>query len=218
MIVRRVSSPPPQEERPIDPQLVAFLAIAIVVCVTPGPDMLLVLRNTVAGGRLAGVATVGGVVAGILGWSLVAVAGLAAVLAASATAFAVLKLAGAAYLVWLGIGAIRHAGAAPDVRDPAARSLGQAATQGFLSAALNPKLGVFFLTLLPQFSDPVGAPARSLAFALLFAATGVVWLLVFTALVGSLAAVLARPTIRRRIAQATGVVFIGLGLRVATER
>jgi threonine/homoserine/homoserine lactone efflux protein len=202
----------------MDPQLAAFLAIAVVVCVTPGPDMLLVLRNTVAGGRLVGAATVGGVIVGILGWSVVAVAGLAAVLAASATAFAVLKLAGAAYLVWLGIAAIRHAGAAAEVPGHAARSLGHAAVQGFLSAALNPKLGVFFLTLLPQFSDPVGAPARSLGFALLFAATGLVWLLVFTALVGSLAAILARPTVRRRIGQATGVVFIGLGLRVATER
>ena len=202
----------------MDPSLIAFLAVAIAVVVTPGPDMLLVMRNTLLGGRLVGAATVAGVITAILGWSLLAVAGIAALLAASALAFTLVKFVGAGYLIYLGIQSFRSGGAAFEVGATGARSLRQAATQGFLSAALNPKLGVFFLTLLPQFSDPLAAPERSLVLALLFAAIGLAWLLVFTAMVGSFGSFLARPAVRHRVQRVAGVVLIGLGLRAATER
>ena len=202
----------------MDPELVAFLGVAVVVSVTPGPDMLLVMRNTLLSGRLAGVATVAGVIVGVLLWSIVAIAGVAAILAASAALFTLLKLAGAAYLIVLGISALRAKGDALEVAGPPAGSLRQAAAQGFLSAALNPKLGVFFLTLLPQFVDPLDSPARPLLLALAFAATGLAWLLVFTALVGSLGPYLARPGLRRAIQRISGAVLIGLGLRIATDR
>jgi threonine/homoserine/homoserine lactone efflux protein len=196
-----------------------FLGLAIVVVVTPGPDMLLVMRNTLVGGRAVGSATVAGVMAGILCWSLLAVVGVAAILAASAAAFTVLKLCGAAYLVYLGVTSIRATGSEMHVRGGrAAGSLRQAAAQGFLSAALNPKLGVFFLTLLPQFGDAAGSVGRLVVLALVFAATGLVWLLVFTAMVASVGDVLSRPGLRRALGRVTGAVFIGLGLRVAVER
>jgi threonine/homoserine/homoserine lactone efflux protein len=93
-----------------------------------------------------------------------------------------------------------------------------AVAQGFLSAALNPKLGVFFLTLLPQFTDASGSVWDSLALAAVFAATGLAWLLVFTQLVGWFGAMLSTAPIRRRIQQATGMVLIGLGVRIAADR
>ena len=202
----------------MEPNFIAFLGVAVVVVVTPGPDMLLVMRNTLAGGRAVGTATVSGVILGILTWGLLAAIGVAAVLAASAVAFAVLKLAGAAYLVYLGIATLRGR---PDVFEagtPAATSLRTAVAQGFLSAALNPKLGVFFLTLLPQFTDASASVWNSLVLAAVFAVTGLAWLLVFTQLVGWFGVVLTTAPIRRRIQQATGVVLIGLGVRVATDR
>jgi threonine/homoserine/homoserine lactone efflux protein len=202
----------------VDPNFIAFLGVAVVVVVTPGPDMLLVMRNTLAAGRAVGTATVSGVIVGILTWGLLAAVGVAAVLAASAVAFAALKLAGAAYLVYLGVAALRGHPDSVETGTPTATSLRAAVAQGFVSAALNPKLGVFFLTLLPQFIDASGSVWNSLALAAVFAATGLAWLLVFTQLVGWLGDALARAPIRRRIQQATGVVLIGLGIRVAADR
>jgi threonine/homoserine/homoserine lactone efflux protein len=202
----------------MDASLVAFLGVAIVVVVTPGPDMVLVMRNTLAAGRVVGTATVTGVILGILTWGLLAAVGVAAILAASAVAFTVLKLAGAAYLIYLGLSALRSHPETSEVRTPPPGSMRRAVAQGFLSAALNPKLGVFFLTLLPQFTEATGSVSQSLFLAAVFAATGLAWLLVFTQLVGWLGSILSRATVRRRIQQTTGVVLIGLGLRVATDR
>lgn len=198
-----------------DTSLLAFVAVAVAVAVTPGPDMLLVMRNTIGGGRRAGLATVLGVILGVLTWSVLAVAGIAAVLAASAVAFTILKLAGAAYLIYLGIRALLVRDERWSGQVPSAHSPGEAAVQGFLSAALNPKLGVFFLTLLPQFTDPQAAPWRSLELVAVFAVIGLVWLVAFTMILGTLAAALPRPRLRRAVQRATGVMFIALGVRVA---
>ena len=198
--------------------MLAFLAVAIAVVVTPGPDMLLVMRNTLLGGRLAGAATVLGVIGGIGVWATLAVGGIAALLAASALAFTILKLAGAGYLVYLGLRAIRSGAAPVEIRHGPRPTFRTAASQGFLSAALNPKLGVFFLTLLPQFSDPLASPLHSLALAVAFAAIGLAWLLLFTAFVGEFGRLLSSPTVVRRIQRLSGAVLIALGLRVAAER
>ena len=132
--------------------------------------MALVARNTLLGGRRVGAATVLGIVAGLLGWSVAAVGGIAAVLAASATAFALLKIAGAGYLIYLGTTLREGRDDHPAEPVLGTLTLRAAAAQGVLSPGLNPKLGMFFLTLLPQFVA-VGAPAaRSLELALLFAA------------------------------------------------
>ena len=199
--------------------MLAFVGVSIAVAVVPGPDMALVARNTLLGGRSVGAATVLGIVGGLLGWSLAAAVGIAAVLAASATAFTVLKLAGAAYLIYLGISTLRagHDDGA-GARARGAITFRAAVGQGFLSAGLNPKLGVFFLTLLPQFVVPGAPAARSLELALLFAAIGASWLLVYTYLIGSVGHVLSRPGPQRALRWITGTVLVALGVRVALEQ
>src|SRR6185503_20016611 len=167
----------------VDSQLLAFIGVAIVVVVLPGPDMALVARNVLRHGRSAGFATSIGICTGTLGWAIAAAFGVAALLATSAIAFTALKLAGAAYLVFLGITTLRSR----DVADPnsAAAASGlrwyRAWLQGTLSSLLNPKLGVFFLTLLPQFVAPGDPPTvRIIQLALLFDLIGLSWLLIYS--------------------------------------
>jgi len=139
----------------------AFLGVSLLVIVTPGQDTALTIRNTLAGGRRGGVFTALGVVSGQVTWALATSAGLAAVLVASQPAFTALRLAGAAYLVLLGVQALvaavrargREAAAGPRTR-PAART---AYRQGLLSNLGNAKVAVFFTSLLPQFA-PGGDP------------------------------------------------------------
>lgn len=205
----------------VDPSVLAFLGVAILLVVSPGPDTALVVRNTLLSGRRAGAATVLGVICGIAAWALAAAVGIAAILDASAVAFTALKLAGAAYLVALGLLTLRgprH----PSTADPsggASLTARRAWTLGWLSASLNPKLGVFFLTLLPQFVQPgVDEPARLLGLAVVFGALGLAWLLLVVEIVVRTHAAVARPWIGRAARWVTGTVLIGLGARVALAR
>ncbi len=210
----------------MNPDTLAFAGIALAVAVVPGPDMALVTRNTLLGGPPIGVATVAGIVAGLLVWGALAAAGIAAILAASTLAFTVVKLAGAIYLVYLGISTLRAgdgssiglSGAGPISRRTGPISRRTAAGQGLLSAVLNPKLGVFFITLLPQFAGTTDVARRSLELTLLFAGIGMAWLLVYTFALGAVGHVLARPGPRRAVRWISGTVLIGLGARVALDR
>jgi threonine/homoserine/homoserine lactone efflux protein len=205
----------------LDSQLLAFIGVAIVVVVLPGPDMALVARNVLRYGRSAGYATSLGICVGTLGWALAAGLGIASLLATSAVAFTALKLAGAAYLVYLGITTLRdrdaYAVGGPDVRAGLPRH--RAFLQGLLSALLNPKLGVFFLTLLPQFIAP-GDPVtvRVLQLALLFDFIGITWLLTYSTLLGAIGDALGRPGPRRVMRWLSGTILVGLGARVALDR
>jgi threonine/homoserine/homoserine lactone efflux protein len=205
----------------MDEQLLAFIGIAIVVVVAPGPDMALVARNVIRHGRSAGFATSFGICTGILGWALAAGFGVSTLLATSAAAFTALKLAGAAYLIYLGITALRdHGVQTANVASGRARlPWHRAFLQGLLSALLNPKLGVFFLTLLPQFIAP-GDPVtlRVLQLAVVFDLIGITWLLAYSALLGAIGDALGRPGPRRLMRWLTGTVLVGLGARVALER
>lgn len=205
----------------MDQHLLAFIGIATVVVVVPGPDMALVARNVIRHGRAAGYATSVGICVGTLGWALAAGLGVATLLAASAEAFTALKLAGAAYLIYLGITSFRghDAFAADGVADRPGLSHRRAFLQGLLSALLNPKLGVFFLTLLPQFiapGDPVAL--RALQLALIFDSIGIAWLTIYTTMLGAIGVALGRPGPRRAMRYLTGTVLVGLGARVALER
>ena len=205
----------------MDERLLAFISVAIVVVVVPGPDMALVARNVIRHGRAAGFATSFGICTGTLGWALAAGLGVATLLATSAIAFTALKLAGAAYLIYLGITTLRDrdAHASDGSNGQSHLPWHRAFLQGFLSALLNPKLGVFFLTLLPQFiapGDVVGL--RVLQLALVFDLIGITWLLTYSALLGAIGAALARPGPRRAMRWLTGTVLVGLGARVALER
>jgi threonine/homoserine/homoserine lactone efflux protein len=194
--------------------LLPFLAVSAIVVVTPGVDMALVTRNALLHGRAAARATALGVNLGIFIWTLAAALGLAAVIAASAVAFTAIKLLGALYLVYLGLRALLGRG------EPATiRARGSAFRQGLASNLLNPKIAVFFTSLLPQFVDAQHAQPRDLLLlGLLFNSMGVAWLLVYAELAARGRDVLLRPRVKRALDRLSGVALIALGVRLAAER
>ncbi len=201
----------------------AFVGVAALVIVTPGPDTALTMRNALLGGRGAGVATAAGVVAGLAVWTVAASVGLAALLVASEPAFVALKLVGAAYLAFLGVQSLVHAwrGRPREDRPRAGPRLVPRAAwrQGLLNDLGNPKIAVFFTTLLPQFAPAHGpAFASLLGFGLLFCAMTFAWLCVYSVVVARAGRALARPRIRRALDAVMGVVLVALGVRVAAER
>lgn len=201
----------------------AFLGVVVLVIVTPGPDTALTIRNTLLGGRAAGLATAAGVAAGQAVWALAAAVGIAALVQASQPAFTALRLLGAAYLVFLGlqslVAAVRgHRRAALDV---AARGAGLrpavALRQGLLSNLANPKMAAFFTSLLPQFViGPSFAPLFALG--LVLCGLTLVWLAAYAVAVARAGDLLRRPLVRRAIDAVTGAVLVALGLRVAADR
>lgn len=201
----------------------AFLGVVVLVIVTPGPDTALTIRNTLLGGRAAGLATAAGVAAGQAVWALAAAVGIAALVQASQPAFTALRLLGAAYLVFLGLqslaAAVRgHRRAALDV---AARGAGLrpavALRQGLLSNLANPKMAAFFTSLLPQFVvGPSFAPLFALG--LVLCGLTLVWLAAYAVAVARAGDLLRRPLVRRAIDAVTGAVLVALGLRVAADR
>jgi threonine/homoserine/homoserine lactone efflux protein len=210
----------------VDPRLVAFLGIAALVIVTPGPDTLLTVRNTLGGGRRGGLGTALGVATGQAVWTIATCGGIATLLLASASAFAALRLVGAAYLVWLGARAVwgawrphgprRHPG---DLGPGPRLAPGAAFRQGVLSNLGNPKMAVFFTSLLPQFTPDGGASFSALlALGLVFCAMTLAWLSGYAVLVARARALLERPGIRRTLEGVTGAALVGLGLHLALGR
>jgi threonine/homoserine/homoserine lactone efflux protein len=200
--------------------IAGFLAVATLVVVTPGPDMTLVARNTFAGGRLSGLATSAGTCTGLLVHATAAALGLSAVLLASSQAFTIVKIAGGAYLIFLGIRTIIGAGRDAPVRDGVKAADPWAAyRQGVLTNVLNPKVAVFFLSLLPQFVDPgPGFTWRLLLLSGLFILMGLLWLTVYTLALHAVGAFVGRPSVRTVIETVTGAVLVTLGLRLALQR
>jgi threonine/homoserine/homoserine lactone efflux protein len=201
-----------------------FVGVAALVIITPGPDTALTVRNALLGGRRAGVATAAGVALGLAVWTAAASAGLAALLVASEPAFVAVKLAGAAYLVLLGLQTLVHAWRGRPVagdgeREAARLRPGVALRQGLLNDLGNPKIAVFFTTLLPQFAPAHGpAFATLLAFGLLFCAMTFAWLCVYSAVVARAGRVLGRPRVRRVLDAVMGAALVAVGVRVAVER
>lgn len=208
--------------------LLAFGLVALLVTVTPGPDTALVVRTTLRGGRRAGVDVALGVCSGLLVWALATVLGITVLLRASQTAYNVLRAAGAVWLVVLGVrtlidarrGAQREAGDGDATTGTQTRPRRLASYRnGLLSNVLNPKIGVFYLTLLPQF---VPAGAAVLPTTLLFASIQVVqviaWLSAVAWLTSRARSVLGRGAWRRASERVTGTVLVVLGLRLALER
>jgi threonine/homoserine/homoserine lactone efflux protein len=197
-------------------QLLPFIGAAVLIALTPGADTALVVRNALVAGAAPARRTALGTATGLMVWGAASAFGVAAVLNASAEAYTTVKLAGAAYLIWLGIEAIRHAGA-DRPRDPA-RS-GSPFRQGLLCNLLNPKAGVFFTALLPQFVSPQDpALAVSLLMTAIAAAASLAWLTVYATLVPRAGDVLRRAPVRRALDRVTGTVLIGLGVRLALSR
>jgi threonine/homoserine/homoserine lactone efflux protein len=201
---------------------VQFLAAAGVLgllTVVPGPDMAVVTKRSMASGRRDGLRTVGGITAGLLVWGVLTVVGLAAVLAASATAYTVVKLAGAAYLVLLGIQALWHSrrdgssAAAARGAEPA----GSPWRTGLVSNVFNPKIAVFYTGLLPTLAPSGLSPHTGMALlVLLHAALTLLWLGGYVLLLAKARGFFERPAVRRAMDRVTGFVLIGFGLKVAT--
>lgn len=198
-------------------ELLAFFGVAVLVIVTPGQDTALTVRNTLLGGRRVGVYTALGVACGQAVWAVAASMGVVALLVASEPAFIALKFAGAAYLIYLGGQALF---AAPDhhrrCRAVASHAGGHQLRQGLLSNLGNPKMALFFSSVLPQFGESL---PTLLALALIFCALTLIWLSAYAVVVARMGDVLRQPRVRRTIDTVTGTALIGLGVRLAaTDR
>lgn len=203
--------------------LAAYAVLAALITITPGVDNFLVLRFATVGGWRAAMSAGLGVSLGCLVWAASGVLGLTAVLAASDLAFTLVRVAGAVYLCWLGIMALwrtrrpaqAQTGAAPTNADRRGSSR-EAFRAGLIMNLVNPKAGVFFLAVLPQFL-PAGYP--TLPTAALFVAVhlsgGMLWFALIAAVVEQARPMLSKPAVRRRLEQAAGLVFIALALRLA---
>ena len=202
-----------------------FLGISLLVIATPGPDTALTIRNSLLGGRRGGIFTALGVSTGQAIWALATSVGVASLLLASAALFAAVKLLGAAYLVFLGLEALWHAlrparAEAPLFAPDRPQRLAPASAfrQGVISNLANPKMAVFFMSLLPQFAPAGGTSFAGLAIlGALFSAMTLVWLAGYAVAVARAGDFLRRPTIKRWLAGVTGAALVALGLRLAAE-
>ena len=207
-----------------DPQVLAFALIAALMTISPGSDTFLVVRNALRGGRRDGLATVLGITSGLYCHATLSALGVSAVLAHSAGAFLALKVAGAAYLAWLGFQSLRSGlGRVPPAPpgDVAAAVVPRSRSfrEGLLTNLLNPKVIVFYLALLPQFVGP-GDPvlAKSLLLASIHCVEGILWLGFVAWAVDRSRRFFLRPALRRFLDALCGTVLVALGLRLAIEQ
>jgi len=202
-------------------QLLALGGVILLGAMSPGPDFVIVTRSAALSGRRAGMACAAGIGAGVFAWSAVTAAGVAGLLAASAVAFTVVKLAGAAYLMLLGIRALLAARRGeydePDPARPNLTSPLRAFRQGLLTNLLNPKVAVFFIALVPQFLPGEPGTLDTVLLGAVAAAVSVVWFCVVANVVGALRRLFSRVRVRRAIDAVMGGLLIGLGVRIAVQ-
>lgn len=204
--------------------LFTFTLAAALLAATPGVDTALVLRTLVMAGPARAVRAALGIAAGCLVWGAVVALGLGALLTASTLAFNIVKVLGAAYLIWQGIRLLR--GPAESAPKPSATPSSTPATpagsafwQGFLTNVLNPKVGVFYVTLLPQFVV-ADVPAGPYIFALAAIHVGlsVLWFLILIVAARQLRGWMSRPRVQRTMDRVTGVVFVAFGLKLVAAQ
>jgi threonine/homoserine/homoserine lactone efflux protein len=220
--------------------LLGFALASTLVILAPGPDSMLVMRNTMRGGRRAGWITACGTLSGLTIWALAAALGLSALLRVSHVGYDILRFCGAAYLIWLGVTSLTHFRRGKSTAEPVAQAGGvapavpgltvpgltvpgtalprRAYLNGLLSNLFNPKISVFFMAFLPAFVPArVSAAEFSLVLGIWFIAETGLWLAVVAWLADRGVRWLRRPTVQRWIERVTGIVLIGFGLRLATE-
>jgi threonine/homoserine/homoserine lactone efflux protein len=199
--------------------LAAFLAVSALVIVVPGPDTALTIRNSLFRGRRAGIVTAAGAASGQSLWAIATAIGIASLLRASQPAFAALRVGGAAYLVYLGVRTIlagrRRSEASIDGR--LAGRLASPYSQGLVSNLANPKMVVFFLSLLPH-AGRHGSLGTLLGLGLVFCTLTLCWLAAYATVVARLGGVLRTGRIRIALDRISGLVLVALGVRLATER
>jgi threonine/homoserine/homoserine lactone efflux protein len=199
-----------------------FLGVITLLTITPGADMAMVSRSVFMGGRGAAFATTLGIAAGCMVWALASAAGVAAVLAASETAYDALRLVGAAYLVWLGAQSLIAAwrGYAGEGGPERATTGGHVSPfrQGLLTNLFNPKIALFYTTFLPQFIGP-GDPVLvlSVAMAAVHVVLGILWLSAYAWLLDRAIEAFRDSRLRRVLDGVTGAVLVALGVRVAAD-
>jgi threonine/homoserine/homoserine lactone efflux protein len=201
------------------PLFSAFMAASLVLAITPGPGVIYIVTRSVLDGRKAGLASVLGVALGNLTNALAAAFGLAALFAVSSLAFTVVKYAGGAYLLWLGIRMLMSArNSIPVERPPVRVSLRRVARDGFIVAALNPKTALFFAAFLPQFLHPSGGVMEgTILLGIIFVVLALLTDGIYALLAGSLAGRLASAQSSRHGRQVGGGVLVGLGLFTAAS-
>ena len=198
--------------------LLPFLAISILLIVVPGPDTAVVTKNALVDGRRGGMLSALGVSTGLVVWTLAASLGIAALLQASAVAFFALKVAGAVYLMWIGVQMLRGRDQPSNASGMRRGSGGKALRQGLLSDLGNPKIAVFFTSFLPQFVHGGAVFLPLLVLGGIFAVLTLAWLAVYSIVIGNTSTLLRRPGVRKALDRVTGVVLIAFGVRLALER
>ncbi|TME58723.1 MAG: LysE family translocator [Chloroflexi bacterium] len=203
-----------------DGRFLAWVALSALIIATPGPDTALIIRNALAGGPRASTMSALGVAVGILAWAAAATLGVGVLLERSSTAFTILKLAGAAYLFYLGARSLLSKSREDASPARSGSTLGDHSAwgQGLMSNLLNPKTGAFFVTVMPQFTLP-GDPAIQLVLMVaVFEVMLLVWLVAYGHVVSRLGRTGLGSRVRTFMTKVTGVVLIGLGARLAFER
>ena len=202
--------------------VLTFALVALALTLTPGLDTALVLRAALTRSRRDAAATAAGIVAGLFVWGAAAAVGISALLTASQIAYDVLRLAGATYLVWFGLRLLVRAVRGTPKEEPAGAADGsawRAARQGLATNLLNPKVGVFYVALLPQFLPADGNPLGvGLLLAGVHGLISAVWFALLIVLASALGARLRRPGTVRAIDGVTGTMLIGFGVKLAVTR
>lgn len=204
----------------IGPGFLAGVGILALLTISPGADMALVAKTTLERGRRAAFCTSVGICSGLLVHATASALGLSVILATSADAFTAVKLAGAAYLAYLGVRSLRGSfRPGPDPGTAPPRRRGAPFLVGLLNNVLNPKVAIFYLTFLPQFVDPSrDVLVQSLLFAFAHALMGIAWLSAYAYVLARLSVVFARAGVRRWLERVTGSILVVLGARLAFER
>ena len=205
----------------VDARLLAWVALSALLIATPGPDTALIIRNALAAGPRASTMSALGVAVGTLIWVTASAVGIGVLLERSSSAFTILKLAGAAYLCYLGLRSLlsklpEEAPASPG--GPKALGGRSAWAQGLFSNLLNPKTGAFFVTVMPQFIVPGDPASRLVLMVAAFEVMLLAWLIAYGHLVSRLGRSGLGTRVRQTMARVTGIVLIGLGARLAFER
>ena len=205
----------------IDASWLVFIVASLALIATPGQDMILVMSRSVAQGALAGVATAGGISVGLVGHTILATLGLGAILRTSEWLFVALKLVGAAYLIYLGIGLLRTRQSRLPLGAQAARTVSRLFVDGAVSNLSNPKIAIFYFAFLPQFVSPSARQPTLTVFVLGLTFAGLTFFV--KAPVGIFAGRLSawlrsRPDVLTWVFRSSGAILVGLGLRLAFER
>lgn len=206
----------------MDALTLAFIPVAAILTVTPGSDTMLVVNNTLTRSTGAGLSTVAGINSGLLIHALASAMGLSLILMKSATAFEMVKLVGALYIVWLGIQSLRKGFKKEEEAKStvdALRGKRSSFKEGFLTNVLNPKVAVFYLALLPQFISPDESIVRkSLLLMAIHFSMGIIWFSTVVFTLGKLRRLVSSSSFRKRLEKISGIVFIFLGLKMAADQ